>query len=56
MIKAETVGAVYIYIYIYIYISNFIRKTEGKKAFTLGTRNIWAIRNNCSFIVFKKRF
>ena len=31
MIKAETVGAVYI--------SNFIRKTEGKKAFTLGTKN-----------------
>ena len=47
MIKAETVGAVYIYIYIYI--SNFIRKTEGKKAFTLGTKNTWAIRNNCSF-------
>ena len=48
MIKAETVGAVYI--------SNFIRKTEGKKAFTLGTKNIWAIRNNCSFILFKKDF
>ena len=45
MIKAETVGAVYIY----IYISNFIRKTEGKKAFTLGTKNTWTIRNNCSF-------
>ena len=52
MIKAETVGAVYIY----IYKSNFIRKIEGKKAFTLGTKNIWAIRNNCSFIVFKKDF
>lgn len=32
MIKVETVGAVY------IYISNFIRKIEGKKAFTLGTK------------------
>ena len=42
MIKAKTVG---------LYISNFIRKTEGKKAFTLGTKNTWAIRNNCSFNV-----
>ena len=48
MIKAETVGTVYI--------SNFIRKTEGKKAFTLGTKNTWAVRNNCSFIVFKNDF
>lgn len=43
MIKAETVGTVHI--------SNFIKKTEGKKAFTLCTKNTWAISNNCSFNV-----